>query len=157
MQAHYRPIGLFLIAFEILAQEPGALAGGGHLTAQIRKVEALLDVPQPVGPGTIIAASNWPASPGSFIESSNPRRAIDGAALPCEASKSLANTTIARLGVFVASTPDFGQQPAVADGASDLMAAIFGDKGRHARAAVGVAALPRGAAVEVEAIVELAE
>jgi enamine deaminase RidA (YjgF/YER057c/UK114 family) len=64
---------------------------------------------------------------------------------------------IARLGVFVASTPDFGDQPEVANGASELMAAVFGDAGRHARAAVGVAALPRGAAVEVEAIVELAE
>jgi enamine deaminase RidA (YjgF/YER057c/UK114 family) len=64
---------------------------------------------------------------------------------------------IARLGVFVASTPDFGEQPEVANGASDLMAAVFGERGRHARAAVGVAALPRGAAVEVEAIVELAE
>jgi len=64
---------------------------------------------------------------------------------------------IVRLGVFVASTPDFGQRAEVANGASDLMAAVFGDKGRYARAAVGVAALPRGAAVEVEAIVELAE
>jgi enamine deaminase RidA (YjgF/YER057c/UK114 family) len=64
---------------------------------------------------------------------------------------------IARLGVFVASTPNFGQHPEVADGASDLMAAVFGDPGRHARTAVGVVALPRGAAVEVEAIVELAE
>jgi enamine deaminase RidA (YjgF/YER057c/UK114 family) len=64
---------------------------------------------------------------------------------------------IARLGVFVASTPDFAQQPEVANGASDLMAAVFGDQGRHARTAVGAAALPRGAAVEVEAIVELAE
>src|SRR5439155_10359019 len=67
LQAHYGPIGLFLVAFEILAQEPGALAGGGHLTAQIRKVEDLLDVPQAVGPGTIIAAGDGPASPGSFI------------------------------------------------------------------------------------------
>jgi len=64
---------------------------------------------------------------------------------------------IARLGVFVAATPDFTQHPQVANGASDLLVAVFGEAGKHARAAVGVASLPRGAAVEVDAIVELAE
>jgi enamine deaminase RidA (YjgF/YER057c/UK114 family) len=62
---------------------------------------------------------------------------------------------VAKLSVFVASSPDFARQPEVANGASDLMVAVFGEKGRHARAAVGVAALPRGVAVEVEAVVEL--
>lgn len=60
-----------------------------------------------------------------------------------------------KLGVFIASTPDFTQQPEVANGASDLMVEVFGEAGRHARAAVGVAALPRGVSVEVEAVVEL--
>jgi enamine deaminase RidA (YjgF/YER057c/UK114 family) len=63
---------------------------------------------------------------------------------------------IVKLGVFVNSTPGFTDQPKVANGASDLMVALFGDAGRHARAAVGVAALPLGAAVEVDAIVEVA-
>lgn len=62
-------------------------------------------------------------------------------------------TRIVKLGVFVASTPDFTDQPKVANGASDLMVEIFGDAGRHARSAVGVAALPLGVAVEVDAIV----
>lgn len=62
---------------------------------------------------------------------------------------------IVKLGVFVNSTADFTDQPKVANGASDLMVALFGDAGRHARAAVGVAALPLGAAVEVDAIVAL--
>lgn len=62
---------------------------------------------------------------------------------------------IVRLGVFVASAPGFTQQPQVGNGASDLIAAVFGDKGKHARAAVGVAALPRGVSVEIEAVVEL--
>ncbi|WP_395672141.1 RidA family protein [Inquilinus sp.] len=62
---------------------------------------------------------------------------------------------IVKLGVFVASAPGFTQQPQVGNGASDLIAAVFGDKGKHARAAVGVAALPRGVSVEVEAVVEL--
>ena len=64
---------------------------------------------------------------------------------------------IVKLGVFVASTPEFTDQPEVANGASELMQALFGDAGRHARSAVGVPALPRGAAVEVDAVVELAD
>ena len=62
---------------------------------------------------------------------------------------------IVRLGVFVASAPGFARHPEVANGASDLIAAVFGEAGKHARAAVGVASLPRGALVEVDAIVEL--
>jgi enamine deaminase RidA (YjgF/YER057c/UK114 family) len=63
---------------------------------------------------------------------------------------------IVKLGVFVNSTPDFTDQPEVGNGASDLMVAVFGDAGRHARSAVGVAVLPRGVAVEVDAIIEVA-
>jgi enamine deaminase RidA (YjgF/YER057c/UK114 family) len=59
---------------------------------------------------------------------------------------------IVKLGAFVASTPDFTDQPKVANGASELMAAVFGDAGRHARSAVGVPVLPLGAAVEVDCI-----
>ncbi|MET0251203.1 MAG: RidA family protein [Novosphingobium sp.] len=60
---------------------------------------------------------------------------------------------IVRLGAFVASTPDFTDQPKVANGASELMVALFGEAGRHARSAVGVPVLPLGAAVEIDAIV----
>jgi enamine deaminase RidA (YjgF/YER057c/UK114 family) len=60
---------------------------------------------------------------------------------------------IVKLNVFVNCTAGFTAQPEVADGASSLMVALFGDAGRHARAAVGVAALPRGAMVEIDAIV----
>ena len=62
---------------------------------------------------------------------------------------------IVKLGGFVNCTADFTDQPKVVNGASDLMADVFGDKGRHARAAVGVPALPLGAAVEVDAIIAL--
>jgi enamine deaminase RidA (YjgF/YER057c/UK114 family) len=62
---------------------------------------------------------------------------------------------VVKLGVFVNATPDFGEQPEVANGASDLMVALFGDAGRHARAAVGVGSLPRNAAVEVDALIAL--
>ena len=56
---------------------------------------------------------------------------------------------------FVASTPDFTDHPKVVNAASELFGDVFGDAGRHARAAVGVAALPLGVPVEVEAIVEV--
>ncbi|MDR2566920.1 MAG: RidA family protein [Bifidobacteriaceae bacterium] len=60
-----------------------------------------------------------------------------------------------RVAVMVASTPDFADHPAVANGASNLFAEVFGEAGRHARAAFGVAALPLGWPVEVEAQVAL--
>jgi enamine deaminase RidA (YjgF/YER057c/UK114 family) len=63
---------------------------------------------------------------------------------------------LVRLGGFVACTPDFTQHPAVVNGASDLAVAIFGDAGRHARAAVGVPSLPLDAPVEIDAIFERA-
>jgi enamine deaminase RidA (YjgF/YER057c/UK114 family) len=59
---------------------------------------------------------------------------------------------VVRLGVFVACGDSFTQQPEVANGASDLMVAVFGEAGKHARAAIGTNALPRGACVEVEAV-----
>ncbi|MDG2533313.1 RidA family protein [Sphingomonas sp. HITSZ_GF] len=62
---------------------------------------------------------------------------------------------IVKLGVFVNSAGDFTDQPKVANGASELMQALFGDAGRHARSAVGVPTLPLGAAVEIDAIVQI--
>lgn len=62
---------------------------------------------------------------------------------------------VIKLGGFVACTPDFTDQPKIANGASDLMVEVFGDAGRHARSAVGVPVLPLNAAVEVDAILAL--
>ena len=62
---------------------------------------------------------------------------------------------IVRLGVFVASDPGFDGQPQVANGTSELLVDIFGDSGRHARAAVGSVALPLGATVEVELVAQV--
>jgi enamine deaminase RidA (YjgF/YER057c/UK114 family) len=62
---------------------------------------------------------------------------------------------IVKLDVFVASAPGFTDHPKVANGASDLLVEVFGDEGRHARAAVGVPALPLGAAVEVALLVQV--
>ena len=60
-----------------------------------------------------------------------------------------------KLGAFVSSAASFTDQPKVANGASELMAEVFGEAGRHARSAVGVPVLPLGAAVEVDAVVAL--
>ncbi len=60
---------------------------------------------------------------------------------------------VVKLGVFVSSDPSFTDQPKVANGASELMQQVFGEAGRHARSAVGVAVLPLGVAVEVDAII----
>jgi enamine deaminase RidA (YjgF/YER057c/UK114 family) len=58
---------------------------------------------------------------------------------------------------FVACVPGFAEQPAVVDGASGVLVEIFGDAGRHTRSAIGVAALPRGGAVEIEVMVAVAD
>lgn len=62
---------------------------------------------------------------------------------------------VVKLGGFVNGVNGFGQQPQVINAASDLMVAVFGDKGRHSRSAVGVNGLPLGAAVEIDALVEV--
>lgn len=62
---------------------------------------------------------------------------------------------VIRLGGFINSAPGFGDGPKVMNGASDLMVEVFGDKGKHARSTVGVAALPADAAVEVEGLFEV--
>ena len=61
-----------------------------------------------------------------------------------------------KLTVFVNATPDFTQHPEVANGASDLLVEVFGEAGKHARAALGAGSLPRGVACEVEALFEIA-
>jgi len=64
-------------------------------------------------------------------------------------------TRVVKLLGFVASTPEFDQQPYVINGASDLLIKIFGEKGRHARSAIGTNILPFGTPVEIEMIVEI--
>jgi enamine deaminase RidA (YjgF/YER057c/UK114 family) len=64
---------------------------------------------------------------------------------------------IVKLLGMVNSTPEFGDQPKVINGASDLLVDVFGEQGRHARSAVGMAALPNGIPVEIEMVVEVSE
>lgn len=73
----------------------------------------------------------------------------------CEGSLNLVDRCI-RLGVFVNATPDFGDHPEVANGASSLIVNVMGEEGKHTRAAVGVGSLPRGASVEVEGLFSIA-
>ncbi len=63
---------------------------------------------------------------------------------------------IVKLGGFVNATPDFTNHPKVINGASDLFADVFGDKGRHSRFAMGAGSLPLGVSVEIEAVIEFA-
>lgn len=79
------------------------------------------------------------------------------AALKAEVGDLAKVKRIVRVGGFVNCTDDFTAQSKVINGASDLLVAVFGDRGRHARAAVGVNSLPAGAPVEVELIAELAD
>jgi enamine deaminase RidA (YjgF/YER057c/UK114 family) len=60
-----------------------------------------------------------------------------------------------KLGIFVNATPEFTDHPIVANGASDLMVEVFGDAGKHARFAMGAGSLPRGVAIEVDAVFEI--
>ncbi|WP_131737232.1 RidA family protein [Actinomadura roseirufa] len=77
------------------------------------------------------------------------------AALKAEVGELSRIVRIVKVVGFVASTPDFTGQPQVVNGASELLGEVFGEAGRHARSAVGVAVLPRDAAVEVELIAEV--
>lgn len=77
------------------------------------------------------------------------------AAIKAEVGELTAVKQIVKVVVFVASTPDFTNQPLVANGVSELLGEVFGDAGRHARSAVGVAVLPLHAPVEVELLVEV--
>ena len=77
------------------------------------------------------------------------------AAIKAEVGELAAVKQIVKVVVFVASTPDFTNQPLVANGVSELLGEVFGDAGRHARSEVGVAVLPLHAPVEVELLVEV--
>ena len=84
--------------------------------------------------------------------------ALNGVAAAAQAAGGLDRITrVIRVGVFVQRAPGFTEQPKVANGASDLLVGVFGDAGKHARAAVGVSELPLNTAVEVELIVEVGD
>lgn len=137
------------------------------------------EVAKPVAsylPATVSGNLVFTAGQLPFVEGALPATGKVGAEVSADAAKEMARTAvlnalaaaqtaigsvdritrIVKLVVFVASAPDFSGQPAVANGASDTLVEIFGDAGRHARSAVGVAVLPLDAPVELELIVEFA-
>jgi enamine deaminase RidA (YjgF/YER057c/UK114 family) len=78
--------------------------------------------------------------------------ALNALAVAAEAVGGLDRVRIVQMLVFVASTPEFGQQSKVADAASELLIDVLGENGRHARTAIGVASLPRNSPVEIQMV-----
>ncbi|PWB83228.1 MAG: hypothetical protein C3F11_07745 [Methylocystaceae bacterium] len=113
----------------------------------------------PIGPGGAIEPAHK-GKLGASVSVEVGQAAARAAALnvlaqAAAASGDLARLRAIRLGGFINSAPDFASLPQVLNGASDLVAAVLGEAGRHARFAVGVAQLPLDAAVEVEGVFEI--
>jgi enamine deaminase RidA (YjgF/YER057c/UK114 family) len=112
----------------------------------------------PLRDGTLMAAGSVPSAVSVDLAARAARQCLlNGLAVLADALDGDLERVrrIVRLGVFVASDPGFTEQPRVANGASELLESIFGEAGRHARAAVGSVALPLGAPVELEMVVEV--
>lgn len=136
-------------AAPVAAYVPVAEAGGLlHLSGQLPFVDGTLVTGQ-LGEGLTLEQGQAAARACGLMVVAQLKKYLDG---------DLSRVgRIVKLGVFVNSAADFTDQPKVANGASELMVALFGDAGRHARSAVGVPVLPLGAAVEVDAIVALSD
>lgn len=147
IEAKLAALGLSLpeAAAPVAAYVPVVEAGGLlHISGQLPFEDGAVMTGQ-LGEDRDLAFGEKAAQRCALMLIAQIRRALDG-----DLSRV---ARIVKLGVFVNSTPGFTDQPKVANGASELMQAVFGDAGKHARSAVGVAALPLGAAVEVDAIV----
>ena len=141
-------LGLVLpeVAPPVAAYEP-AVRSGGHVyvSGQLPTIDGRLPATGKVGA----------AVPAQQAKDLAERCAINALAA-IDALVGLENVVkIVKLTGFVASAPGFTDQPTVINGASELFLSVFGDAGRHARSAIGVAELPRDAPVEVEVIVEI--
>ena len=131
-------------AAPVAAYVPVVVAGGiAHVSGQLPFVEGKL-VTGRLGEGVSVEAGTEAAQACAVMILAQLKAAL-GSLDRVE--------RIVKLGVFINSTGDFTDQPKVANGASELMVAVFGEAGKHARSAVGVPVLPLGAAVEVDAIV----
>lgn len=111
----------------------------------------------PLRDGALMAKGSIPSQVSIEVARDCARQCVlNGLAVTRAAAGSLgAIRQVVRLGVFVCSEPGFYDQPKVANGASDLLVELFGEAGKHARAAVGSIALPLGAPVEVEMTLEV--
>lgn len=141
-----------------LPEPPGAVAD--YLPVRLAQGLAFVSGQIPLQDGALLACGSVPSEVSPEVARSAARQCVlNGlAALKAALHGDLDRIKgVVRLGVFVASDAGFGGQPGIADGASGLLVEIFGDAGRHARAAVGSTALPLNASVEVELIVELVD
>jgi len=113
----------------------------------------------PMGPGGIDAAHKGKLGAGVSLEAGQAAARVAALNVLAQIKAALGDldkvVRVVRLGGFINSAPDFLDGPKVLNGASDLMVAAFGEKGRHARTTVGVASLPADAAVEVEGLFEV--
>jgi len=111
----------------------------------------------PVREGKLLATGTLPDQVGIEHAQELARQCVlNGlAALAAEIGSINKVRRVVRLGCFVASSPHFGDQPKVANGASDLLHEIFGEAGQHARAAIGCVSLPLNSPVEVEFLFEV--
>ncbi|MEX2219453.1 MAG: RidA family protein [Phycisphaerales bacterium] len=111
----------------------------------------------PLREGKLIAQGSVPSAVTPEVARECARQCVlNGLAAAKAALGTLAAVRqVVRVGVFVCSDPGFTSQPQVANGASELLVEVFGEAGRHARAAVGSVALPLGAPVEVEMVLEV--
>jgi enamine deaminase RidA (YjgF/YER057c/UK114 family) len=151
------------------------------MTAETRLSELGLNLPEVVAPVAAYVPTArtgnlvWTSGQLPMVDGSLPATGKVGAAVDAETAKNLARTCalnalaairaeigdldrvrrVVKVVGFVASDPSFTGQPGVINGASELLGEVFGDAGRHARSAVGVAVLPLDAPVEVEVVVEV--
>ena len=111
----------------------------------------------PIAGGELIAEGKVPADvPLELAQAAARQAVLNAISAAAEAAGHLdAISRVVRLNVFVNSAPGFTDQAKVADGASELLAAIFGDDGRHTRCAIGAAELPLNAPVELDLVVEI--
>lgn len=111
----------------------------------------------PIKDGTLMAQGTVPGtvSPEEAVECAVQCTLNGLAALKAEVGSLEQLKQVVRVGCFVASEPGYHEQPKIANGASELLMAVFGDAGRHARAAVGSVDLPLGVPVEIEFIFEV--
>jgi enamine deaminase RidA (YjgF/YER057c/UK114 family) len=128
------------------AYKPWAAAGRFvHTAGQLPVVDGQLPMTGKVGAEVTVAEAEKLAR----------QCAVNLLAVAQDAAGDLARVRVVKLTCFVASAPDFTQQHLVANGASELMAEVLGEDGRHARSAVGVPSLPLDAPVEIEALFEI--
>ncbi|MFM1890909.1 MAG: hypothetical protein RLZZ565_1666 [Planctomycetota bacterium] len=112
----------------------------------------------PFREGGLLATGPVPSATSLEIAQQAARQcALNGLAVAADALDGRLDRVrrVVRIGVFVACDPDFDAHPQVANGASEFLIEVFGEAGRHARAAVGSPSLPRGASVEVELLFEV--